>query len=206
MTTETDSTQRNNELFPLVVAGDGRARDEMIVLNMPLVIFKVEAYLGCLPHLGYLRDDLIGEGNLSLVEAVNKIRAGGVDPQKVTGYLSLSIHRAIGHFIDGELYSSDRQARKQRRRGDDPTLLHKVPNSDFVLSQLEEDTRREDDLLETILGYCETDEERAIVGLRIKGYKDDEIANQLEISKTTIFMLRRELYQCCIAAGEITSD
>lgn len=45
MTTELDTKRRNVELLPLVAAGDKAARDEMIVLNMPLVAFKVDSTL-----------------------------------------------------------------------------------------------------------------------------------------------------------------
>lgn len=207
MTTEVETKQRNNELFDLVVGGSKVARDEMIVLNMPLVTFKVDAYLSCFPHLEYLRDDLVGEGNLALVEVMNHIGTGNVKAGNVTGYLSLSIQKRIGQAIDGEMFTTSKHSvRRWRREGENANPLHKVPNSDFVLSQLENDTRKEADLLDAILDCCESDEERAIVDLRIKGYKDDEIASQLEISKTTIFMLRRQLYQRCIAAGEIISD
>lgn len=205
--TDLDTKKRNIELLPLVAAGDEAAREEMIVLNMPLVTFKVDAYLSCFPHLEYLRDDLVSEGNVALVEAVNRCRECGGGAINPIGYLSVAIHKQIGHFVDNEVFAhGERTTRLRRQQGRDLDRVHKVSNSDYVLASLEFDTRKEGDLLEAILGCCETDEERAIVDLRIKGYVDEEIASQLEISKTTIFMLRRELYQRCIVAGEITSD
>lgn len=205
--TDTDTKQRNAELLPFVAAGDQSARDEMVVLNMPLVSFKVDAYLSCFPHLEYLRDDLVSEGNVALIEAVDRCRScngGSINP---IGYLSVAIHKQIGHFVDSEIFANpDRTTRFRRQQGKDPERSHKVPNSDFVLSELFQDTRKEAELLELILDCCESEEERAIVDLRIKGYKDDEIASQLEMSKTAVFMLRRELYQRCLATGEIVSD
>lgn len=202
----TDIRERNNALYPRVARGDKEARDELIELNMPLVAIKVDDYLTCFPHLSYLTDDLVGEGNLALVSACDKIMRGEVTNDNLTGYLRVSIHNVIGHYVDDELHSSDRSARRRRQNGEDPQRFHKVPNSNYVLDELSHDPRAEADLHELILGCCDSDEERAIVDLRIKGYKDDEIARQLDISKTTVFMLRRELYQRCLATGEITSD
>lgn len=203
--TETDTRQRNNELLPLVMSGDAAAREEMILLNMPLATFKVDAYLSCFPHLEYLREDLISEGYVALVDAVNRAVNGGV--RNPTGYLSVAIQKQIGQSIDAELFATSKHsARYWRGQGDEPVPLQKVPNSDYVLAELEYDTRKKDDLKELIVGCCESDEECAIVDLRMKGYKDDEIARQLDIPKTTVFMLRRELHERCLATGEIVSD
>ncbi len=200
----TTTREANDHLYQRVRAGDKSARNEMIEANMPLVTFKVEACLGCFPHLAYLRDDLLGEGNLHLVKAVDDMMAESVG--NPTGYISVAIQMALGRFIDSELYSSDRTARRNRRNGDESQLLHKVAESDSIIGQLEYDPRKEADLLELIVGCCETDEERAIVDLRTKGYVDAEIARQLDIPLTTTYMLRRELYQRVLATGEVSSD
>jgi hypothetical protein len=152
-TTKMDS---NAALYALVAKGDKAAREEMITNNMPLVLFKVDSYLACFPHLAYLRDDLVGEGNLELVVTVNRIN-GGIAVDYPTGYLSVAIQMALGRFIDNELYSSDRSARRSRSSGDELESLHKVPNSDFVIGELEFDPRKEADLLELIVGCCESE-------------------------------------------------
>ena len=202
--TTTSPREANDRLYARVAKGDKAARDEMIVANMPLVTFKVSAYLQVFQNLEYLREDIIGEANLALVEAVDKMSAGDVGSP--TGYMSVSIQKAIGHFIDSELYSSDRSARRGRQNGDELEPFHKVPNSDFVIGELEFDPRKEADLLELIVGCCESDEERAIVDLRQKGYVDAEIARLLDIPLTTTYMLRRELYQRVLATGEVAAD
>lgn len=197
----------NEELYPLVARGDHGARNAMIEANIGLVKFKAEAFVAQFPHLEYLHDDMIGEGNLGLVEAVDRIRDGVVgNGTNITGYLSVAMQKSIGHLVDNELYSSDRTARRARQNGDDLESLHKVPNSDHILGELEFDPRRETDLLELIVGCCESDEERAIVDLRKKGYVDIEIARQLDIPRSTVCMLRLELYKRVIATGEVVAD
>jgi hypothetical protein len=197
----------NEELFPLVAARDQKSRDALIEANMALVKFKADAYIAMFPHLEYLRDDMIGEGNLSLVEAVDRIRDGVVsNAGNITGYLSIAVQKSIGHLIDNELYSSDRTARRDRLNGDEPRPLHKVPDSEHVIGELEFDPRKEVDLLELILGCCETDEERAIVDLRTKGYVDIEVARQLDIPRSTVQLLRLDLYRRVVATGEVVAD
>lgn len=197
----------NEELFPLVAAGKDGARNSMIEANMALVKFKAEAFVAQFPHLEYLHDDMIGEGNMGLVEAVDRIRDGVVsDARNITGYLSIAVQKSIGHLVDGELYSSDRTARRDRQNGDEPRPIHKVPNSDHVIGELEFDPRKEAELLELILGCCESDEERAIVDLRKKGYVDIEIARQLDIPRSTVQLLRLELYRRVISTGEVVAD
>lgn len=204
--TGTDLKRRNAELYPRVAAGDMNARNEMIEANLPLVTLKADDYILCLPHIEHLKDEMLGEGQLGLVEAAEFIRLGGVPDENVTGYLRAAIQKKIGYLVDDELYTSDRSARRYRNRGDDPPQINKVPDSDFVLSSLGYDPHKEADLLELIVGCCETDEERAIVDLRIKGYVDAEIAKTLDIPLTTTYMLRRELYQRVLATGEVTPE
>lgn len=201
-----DIKHRTKELFAHVVAGDASAVSEMIEVNLPVVLLKVNDLLSACPHLEYMREDLVSEGNLALVESVSLIKERGVENTNITAYLWTAVLKSIGHYVDDELYSSDRTARRRRQNGDEQEILHKVPNSDFVLGNLEHDPRDEADLLDLVQGSCRSDEEWAIVDLRIKGYKDQEIARQLDMPKTTVFMLRRELYQRVLATGEVTPN
>ena len=202
----TDTRQRNDELHQRIAKGDKKARDQLIELNLPLATMKVDDYLACFPRLEYLRDDLIGDGQLALVDAANRLQSAG-KVKDATSYLRVAIQKAIGNVIDTELYGKDRDARRQP---DDASYnrqqLAKVCNSDHVIGELEHDPRKEADLLELIVGCCESDEERAIVDLRRKGYVDAEIAKTLDIPLTTTYMLRRELYQRVLATGEILPD
>lgn len=55
------------------------------------------------------------------------------------------------------------------------------------------DTTPQDDLLDTILACCECDEEEMIVNLRLKGYTDAEIGEQLSVSQHTIWTRRKAI-------------
>lgn len=52
---------------------------------------------------------------------------------------------------------------------------------------------QDSDVLELILACCETDEERAIVRLRIDGHTDEEIGEQLGVSRQTVNRRRQAI-------------
>ena len=93
LTNDASPREANDRLYARVAKGDKAARTKMIVANMPLVTFKVSSYLQVFQNLEYLREDIIGEANLALVEAVDKMSAGDVGSP--TGYMSVSIQKAI---------------------------------------------------------------------------------------------------------------
>ncbi len=51
------TVEKNNELFPAVVAGDAAARDAMIEGNMALVVVKADSLIRQMPSVAYLRDE-----------------------------------------------------------------------------------------------------------------------------------------------------
>ena len=89
--TQSSNRKRNERLYPRVMAGDQRAREEMIEGNMPLVVSKVDSYIRRYPQLEYLRHDLHSAGLVGLAQAVNKM-AEHNEPEKAnpTGYISIS--------------------------------------------------------------------------------------------------------------------
>src|SRR5438876_451182 len=95
--------EANDTLYPKVAAGDKGAIRQMIESNMPLVLTKVESYIGAYPDLSYLRDDLVGEGMLGLTEAVNRMAQDGpIDKPNPTGYICVWIMKMIGEVVDKE--------------------------------------------------------------------------------------------------------
>lgn len=64
---ETLSRDEEQSIARLVVSGDRVARQELIKRNLPFVIFRAKIYQG----LGVPLEDLIGYGNIGLIEAVD---------------------------------------------------------------------------------------------------------------------------------------
>src|SRR3990167_3565186 len=69
------STEDNDQLYVRVLAGDDNAREQMTVNNLPLVLSVVDLFIGKRPDCQYLRDDLVAEGFLAVVNAVQRIPA-----------------------------------------------------------------------------------------------------------------------------------
>jgi hypothetical protein len=86
-------TQTNNQLLPLVAAGNQDARDEMIEANLGLVVDVVNKFLKDFDgDLEYYRDDFISAGTVALVEAVNQLPP--ID-ESVTAYLNNRIKNVL---------------------------------------------------------------------------------------------------------------
>ena len=186
---EPNPKKANLALYPQVAAGDPDAIKRMIELNMPLVVYKADMFVRAFPSTEYLVDDMISEGFLGLTEAVNLMaQTGAVEEPNPTGFMSEGIKRRIGAVADSG-YGSTIASRDDRRRNrSTPMAPAEVRDSET------EDPAGMVELRDLIDSCCETDLERQIVALREKAYSDREIAAQLELPYSTIYLTRREIY------------
>lgn len=204
---ETGNRELNDRLYPLVVAGDAAAREEMIQSNMPLVLVKVQSWLGSNPEWSHLRDDLLSQGFVGVTQAVNKMAnpdteddvAEPVENCNPTGYISLYIYHRLGELIDIEQGIRVPGRSLRRKLGDGSMTAAPVKESSLTVEDLldaqgQQDPRSMIDLEDEINGCCETATERSIVEHRANGSSDEEIAAILGVSKTTVYMMRREIY------------
>jgi hypothetical protein len=63
----------------------------------------------------------------------------------------------------------------------------------IVAHHTQPDTTKQDDLLDTILACCMCEEDEMIVHLRIKGYSDEEIGQQMNVSQQTVNLRRQHI-------------
>jgi RNA polymerase sigma factor (sigma-70 family) len=169
------------------------------------LVFAIVAEF-CRTH-GYKSDDLVSEGLIILCESVYRMANGSIDHHtepNPTGYLSNSIRNQLKNFIreDAMLRPSHETSRKGRAR---PHVISTdaVSELDYSVNRYKkgsfdpklykaftytEDTRRE---LHEILVQCiETNREKQVIDLRLKGNDDTEIAALLSISKVRVGQLR----------------
>lgn len=76
---------------------------------------------------------------------------------------------------------------------DNQSKLGTTDARELIESFSQHDSTPEYELLDTILACCECEEDQMIVNLRIKGYVDAEIGEQLNISRRTVCMRREEI-------------
>ena len=179
------------ELAEQLRLGCEQTREDMIVGYMPLVHSKVNKWLQFYPGLQYVAEDMASEGFLAVIRAVDTI-AKDEKPGRsnVTGYVSVAIVNAIGDFLDKE------DIIRTPRSSDDksPTVEPLSFETHSPCSgHAQEGIRLE--VSELIEKACVTDDERAIVNLLSSGYNEREVAQQLDISRSTVNMLRMEIHE-----------
>ena len=189
--------ERNERLYPRVMAGDEKAREEMIQSNMPLVISKVDSYVRRYPQLEHLRDDLHSAGFVGLVKAVNKM-AEHKEPSKVnpTGYISVAITHEFVKLAKKEAVHSgielaDTPEIDMDASGDVPEVSHNIPES--VVDTNQSATTELLELRDMLQTCCQSEEERTLLRMREEGYSDRDIAETLNMPHTTTYTLRKEL-------------
>ncbi len=200
--TEPATRKSNDELYPLVVAGNPNAREQMIQSNIGLIMTEVDRFLIFLPHLQWMQDDLIGYGMIGLVEAVNKIASGGeVEDANPTTFMARSIKRSVGAALE-QAQDVRVPTRTKNRKKQQGVEIQGLVKSETIFDDGEEETaerfsydpRPMQELRRTLDACCETHEEREIMRLREEGYVDREIAEILGLPQTTTYVMRRTLY------------
>jgi len=66
-------------------------------------------------------------------------------------------------------------------------------DAEQFINRFENDDATGSDLLDSILACCECEEDETIVRLRIKGYNDEEIGEQIGLSRQTVNRRRKEI-------------
>ncbi len=159
--------QQSEALIERLLTGDRSARDKLIVINRPLVRTTVERLLNVWVSCRHLRDDLIGEGTLILVETIGKeierLEAGGTR-QPLQNYLITALRRRL--IDELEKQASHYQVHQYVKAPE-----HALAAEDPIFTQIED--------REFLSSLCESKREREILTLFLEG------RNQVDISRET---------------------
>lgn len=176
----TDSNLEDMEVIRKLSGKDRqKAMQEMVLANVPLVMYKVESYIALYPGLDFLYDDLVSAGILDLTESIERLAnvlqtpEGGGNP---TGYISQRVNWAIGEVVENDTKNEipDNYSPPSRLKIDPTAIV---------------DTR---DLLESV---CQTREDMIIMEMRERGSTDQEVADRLGIARSSVRVQRHELMQ-----------
>ena len=207
--------EENARLFEEAKSGSNSATEMLITGNMKLVSAALGRFLASYPFAEYLVDDLFAEGLMVLSRGVQRLAKeesdvifaeldeaslGSLEDEDETnynpiGYLYISIYRAIQ-----TLYERDSSvAIKDRTRDRNTPAGHNCPTKKLDRSMkffegLAQDPFAEIYCLEALQGSCQSPTDREIINLRVKGYNDYEIAEQLGIPRLKLWRARRRLY------------
>ena len=182
----------NDQLYPLVAAGDREAMDRMIEGNMSLVIDKVDRFVAVHRDAEHLRDDLISEGFVALTTAVNKMaEAGPRESPNPTGLISHHIGRRLQDAVTQVGFGAS--ARTVSRGVETPKLVS-LPD-EFDAPSRAADPIAMLELRDTIQACCESREDKVIIRMRESGSTDAEIAERLNTSVASIYRMRQAIYE-----------
>ena len=159
--------QQCEALIEQLLTGDRSARDKLIEINQPLVRTTVERLLNVWVSCRHLRNDLISEGMLILIETIGKeierLEAGGTR-RPLQNYLITALRRRL--IDELEKQASHYQVHQYVKASE-----HALAAEDPIFTQIED--------REFLLSLCESKREREILTLFLEG------RNQVDISKET---------------------
>lgn len=173
--------------------GNVEARERMILGYTALVMHKVDSWLSVFPTLAYLCDDMVSEGFYAVTKAINKIAEGDLpETNNPTGYVSVAIHNGISNFAMDEATIRVPRSVAPDQRASVSVRVFEGLETDMAAMMDHEELVDLKDILDSL---CLTEYDSAIMDLRTRGYTDAEVASELGLPPTTVYMLRRELYE-----------
>jgi DNA-directed RNA polymerase specialized sigma24 family protein len=167
----TSTAKENEDLFRQITTGK-KARQRFAEGNMAYVVTKVNSFINEHPELEYLREELISEGYLTLVQLANQLE----------------------EVNDNDFHPQALMWRALQNRFTDMVRAEK---GEVELCEDLTVTGRHDavDLQVDILHLCRDDTDRQIVKLRLQGYTDQEIADLLNLGRVTVTTRRSKLFK-----------
>lgn len=167
------------KLAVLVRLGDQDCFDEMVKGYMRLALSIVGKYLRLLKSKRFI-DDLVSAAMEGVVLAINDVK----ENQPVENYaahVATHVHGELGHLL--------RTMNSNQVKFESGMLL----DYDRLILEMRDDENyaRVEGIIEDNI---ENELEAQVVKLRKEGYTDEEIADQLEVSRSTVQVIRQDLY------------
>ena len=170
-----DYDKLNETLVTRLFAGDLTARDELIVANQRLVYTTVDRVLRLWINFQHLHDDLVGEGMIALITAVDRLLKIGEVARPIRNYLITAIrNRLITELIGQANHYQTIQYLDS---------YHRIPES--VLAENDPVFARIEDR-EFFMSLCETEREQEILSYYLAGQKPVDIIRRAGLSRAIV--------------------
>jgi RNA polymerase sigma factor (sigma-70 family) len=188
-TTHSD-TAENDRLYPRVLAGEADAKEQMIVNNLPLAISVVDEFLTKHAGFRHLRDDLIAEAFLAVVNAVQTMSPyQGENSPNPTSYLFKSVYRQLTRCLDETPLINParhrmKHARRTRTAANIPNVASRIDINKTTLGGSAE-SPGVFELRDLISSCCLSPDDQTIVAMRENGSSFQEIAQAIGLSRNT---------------------
>lgn len=178
--------ETNVELYSQVQAGDPTSINAMIENNLPYVHWRVRSFLTEWPIYANLEDELISSGYDSVVTSVHALVGKEHANPNPTGYISTAIYRSIIKVI--KQLASNIASRQTKK----PTKV--VPLKPHRCSKPAPCDSKQRELMDEILGCCESDNERLVIQMKADGCTEREISSRVGIPQQSLNRLINDIY------------
>lgn len=161
------------------------AAHRIVLCHMNLGMSIVAEFAVRHPHR---TDMLVSEMFYSLTRSVERIRHGAIDGHdipNVTGYLRFTLTNDLKKALSKERFGMRPETYRKGKHG------RMLPLNGFDFEDKKGDDR---DLLEVVWLQVKTEQERAIVSLRLDSHNDKQIGELLELSPARVGQIRNRLY------------
>lgn len=170
-----DYDKLNEALVTRLFAGDLTARDELIIANQRLVYTTVDRILRLWINFQHLNDDLIGEGMIALVTAVDRLLKIGEAARPIRNYLITAIRNRL---ITELLGQADHYLTTQYLDSYHRIPEHVLAEDDPVFARIEDH--------EFFMSLCATEREREILSYYLAGQKPVDIIRRTDFSRAIV--------------------
>jgi DNA-directed RNA polymerase specialized sigma subunit len=192
--------QEAEALLPRVRAGDIKAKQEMVTGYMRLALTIAGLYYAKLKSKRWV-DELVDAAMMGVVEGVDRLhKVGDSSHSNPKSLVTEYIHLAISNMLDDDKFiripgrtQRDRDGRSEERIQEFSKVSDSDTNDCILYSRISPDA----DLVELenlIDQIIETDMEATVVALRRDGHNDQEIGDQLGISRQAVQVIRQDLH------------
>ena len=191
------SDSEKEVLISRIRNGSVIAAQTAVMTHLVLALNIVGRYITALGSSSQ-SDELVSSAVDGLCCAVQKIAKREMNHNNLTGYVTEYMHRYISESIEHSpmVRVPARTKRDRRQKGLESSQPATRQLTEAVIEkQFDKKLKQTTDLelKEIVDRLVQSDLERSIIELRVEGRSDLEVANQLGMSNTTVYMIRREL-------------
>lgn len=190
-----DHDELNEALVTRLFAGDLTARDELIVANQRLVYTTVDRVLRLWTNFQHLHDDLVGEGMVALIMAVDRLLKIGEVVRPIRNYLITAIRNRLVTQLIGQAnhYQTIQYL----------DSYHRIPES--VLAENDPVFARIEDH-EFFMSLCVTEREQEILSYFLAGQKPVDIIRRAGFSRAIVHNTLQQFRQKLKESQESLAD
>jgi RNA polymerase sigma factor (sigma-70 family) len=176
---------------------DEGAKKEAVLGYVRLSMSIVGRYIAVL-HSDRLANDLVGAAMEGIVVAIDRVANGEMKHDNLTAFVTTWVHKLISVELERRqvVKVPERTVQDRRKKNlEAPPRPVRVDLNDPTVQRKVSRPSSEDDIeIKEILDrVVQNDLQKSILELRQQGKTDQEIAAELDLSKTSVFVIRKEM-------------